>query len=389
MKHTDGLHISYFYAIIAGLFVSLLVIASVNTVISLSTPSSNSDLVLPGSSIESTVFSNITSDNLDQCVFNGTWKHVSNEPYLMNLTLPENKVNVSQAHQVCENFLGSDLYALLSFDSYLTPVDNQTHLWGLAFSYSANTSAFAANIWINAISGKVCAYAEHASSTQWFKEHNLIDPSLNPTDTDPNYVDSIALEFLQVHNYTILPEARHIRTHTVESSTESILYEVEIAIPNQGIFSSRLLSGVILIVDSSISRVISLSYTYIRLPMIDLSSVKLCSSEDARAFASRFVSPSKIQWEGTYLRMIPKTPLFVDEMQFQLAFGFEFIHANNEIDEIQVDAITGQYSDLYTGIVLHRYDTSFGVLMFSLSCVGFSVTICFASRFLIQRNRRP
>ncbi len=387
MKTRGGAASTYYYPAAGGLLVAILLLASIGATVSPHIELTNDDIVLPGTPIESTVFSSIVSNSLDACAFNATWELISTEPYMMNMTLPENTIDVGEAQQTCREFFGSNLSSLLYYDGETIFPDIGRHLWGFSYRNNEIRGAFGAYIWINAITDKVCAYAEH-SSTSWLEEHGLLNSSTVPVSMSTSDADTIALDFLQTHNYTLLPGSRHIRTQRVEYDPQEIFYEIQISTPVEGVFAGPYYSGISLRVDTFTSRVISFSYTYVHLPVIDISNIRLCSPVEARASASLSLGPGRVDWKGTYLIMFPATTMFDDTSKLQLAWGFEYLHPNGDTDEILVDAITGKASDLYQGIRPDTSDAGFGALVLSASCICLSVAISTASYFLILRYRR-
>ncbi len=379
---------SYLIPIVAGILAASTVLIAIDVAAAPKSRLANDEIVLPGIPIESTAFSSIVSDGFDACTFNGTWELISTRPYVMNMTLPNNTIDIEQAYQICRDFLGFNLSSLLYFSGQLTPVNDRVHLWGFILSTTDTPSVFTAYVWVNAITGKVCAYQEYSSSTGWMEDHNLINTSSYAASFDSGTAESIALSFLEGHNYTIPSGSRYIGTQRIEFSPEEVFYEIQIAIPVQGVFVERHYSGITMLVDISTLRIISLSYEYVRIPTVDLSSIILCSSEEARASASLYLDQGKIRWKDTYLRMVPKTPVFDNTSKFQLAWGFDYLHSDGETDEILVDAITGKASDLYAGILASQEDPLLKAVVFPVSCIGFAATVSVISYFFTLRYRR-
>ncbi|MBY8997603.1 MAG: hypothetical protein KGD60_07715 [Candidatus Thorarchaeota archaeon] len=327
---------------------------------------------LPGSPLEETTFARLVDSTLHAAAYNGTWSLDSEIPYQLSLRLPSDRVSLETAREHAESFVNDSLLRHLEYASSST---KDMTRWGFIFeNYTNQVRCLIVQVIINSISGQVIGYKEI-----WNAKANVSSDLLDfyPfKETEPlsePLANSIAADFLESHNYTLLPASRHIRTtptitdeHLNElmqegfnSSVSPDLYEVVISTPVGMVFPDKQSSGIRLRLSASTGRIISFFYDFINIPNIDVNEVGILNVQAARRSAlgdnSQFPEAS-VEWGNGTLRLVRLDPYRQQSIQFQLAWTFRvtcLLFGDIEVSgeyAVEVDAISGNFHDLHPGL---------------------------------------
>lgn len=372
------------------LLISILAGLTLPRIIYLSTRMDNSSITLPGSPLEETLFAQLVDSALHAAAYNGTWSLDSEIPYQLSLKLSNDRVSLDTARERAESFVNGSLLQHLEYTRNLT-IDSTR--WSFIFeNYTNQVRCLVVKVIVNSISGEVVGYQEF-----WNEKSNVSSNLLDfypYKDTEPlseSQANSIAADFLESHNYTLLPTSRHIRTtptitdehfydlmqEDYNSTVSPDFYEVIISTAVGNVFPDRQSSGIRLRISASTGRIISFFYDLINIPYIDINEVGIINAQAARRYALEINShplEASVEWGNGTLRLVRLGLYRQQSIQFQLAWTFRatsLLFGDIEICwEYSVDAISGHFHDLYPGL----YFESPAVISNMLSVVAMIVS---------------
>lgn len=372
------------------LLISILAGLTLPRIIYLSTRIDNSSISLPGSPLEETLFTQLVDSALHAAAYNGTWSLDSGIPYQLSLRLSNDRVSLDTAQERAESFVNGSLLQHLECTRNLT-IDSTR--WSFIFeNYTNQVLCLVVKVIVNSISGEVIGYEEI-----WNEKSNVSSNLLDfypYKDTEPlseSQANSIAADFLESHNYTLLPTSRHIRTtptitdehfydlmqEDYNSTVSPDLYEVIISTAVGNVFPDRQSSGIRLRISASTGRIISFFYDFINIPYIDINEVGIINVQAARRSAMEINSQpleASVDWGNGTLRLVRLDLYRQQSIQFQLAWTFRvtrLLFGNIEVCwEYSVDAISGYFHDLHPGL----YFESPAVISNMLSVVAMIVS---------------
>jgi len=329
-----------------------------------------SAISLPGSPLNETIFSELASSFYHAAAYNGTWSLNSENPYRLSLRLSDFRVTLDSAHESAEAFVNASLLQHLEYTDALT---NDSTRWSFIFkNYTNQVLCLTVRVIINSISGEVIGYEEF-----WNEKSNitsdLLDfyPFRDAESLSKSQANTVAVHFLESHNYTLPSTSRYIRT-TPKLTDEHLsdlmqleyngtvtpdFYEIILSSTVGKVFPDKYSSGVRLKVSTSTGRIISFFYDLINIPFIDLDDVGILNDIAARKLASDVhpqISEDSFEWGNATLRLVRLDTFRQQDIQFQLIWTFSITRilfgSIETTGEIEVDAISGHFSDVYPGL---------------------------------------
>ena len=263
------------------LLISILAGSTSPRIIYLSTRMDARLISLPGTPINETLFAPLSNSTLHAVAYNGNWSLDSEIPYRLSLRLPDEGISMDTALKRAESFVNRSLLQQLEFSHSLT---NDSNRWKFIFENQTNHFIdLSVQITINSISGEVIGYEEFWSEISNLSS-NLLDfyPYKDTRLLSESQAQSVAVDFLVSHNYTLLPTSRYIRTTPIitdehlldfmeekwNSTVSPDLYEIVISTPVGYVFPDRQSSGIRLRLSASTGRIISFFYDFINIPRI-------------------------------------------------------------------------------------------------------------------------
>lgn len=354
------------------MLISILAGSTLPRITYLSTRMDNSLISLPGSPLEETLFAQLVDSTLHAAAYNGAWSLDSENPYRLSLRLSSDRVSLETAQEYAESFVNSSMLQHLEYTRSFT---NDSTRWSFIFeNYTNQVLCLVVQVIINSISGEIIGYEEF-----WNEKSNVSSNLLDfypYKDTEPlseSQVTLIAADFLESHNYTLLPTSRHIRTtqkitdehfydlmqEEYNSTVSPDLYEIIISTPVGNVFPDKQSSGIRLRISASTGRIISFFYDLINIPYIDVNEVGILNVEAARRSAlENYLQPpeASVEWGNGTLRLVRLDLYRQQSIQFQLAWTFRVtslllgdIEVGGEY-AVEVDAISGHFHDLHPGL---------------------------------------